>query len=428
MTIERGAIRITTGIYRWYVLVILMLCNTLSFVDSKLPFILIEQIKRDLAVSDTVIGLITGPAFSVVFALSAFPIAKISDSRSRKAVLGFAILIWSAFTATAGLARTSLQLVVSRVGVALGEAGCVPTAHSLIADYFVPTSRGVAISVFMAGAGLGTAIALIAGGWVAQHHSWRWAMVVVGAFGSILSAAMFLTIREPSREASSTRTLHAGIAEGYSAMLRNRTILHSIAGGAFLCLSSGSVSAWLPAYVQRHFGLNVGVVGLTIGLASLVVGLLGTLSGGLVNDILARRGSGAGYRFLAISFAVCGVLRVWSFFIDGYAMFLTVSSVATFLVVFYLGPTFATVQSLVSPHSRSRASALLGFAFNGLGIAGGAFFTGLLSDGLSPLFGKDSLRLAMLIMSIAMLPAAWHYWLGGRALATREDVPISAQG
>lgn len=406
--------------YRWYVLMILTLCNTLSFVDSKLPFILIEHIKRDLRVSDTVIGLITGPAFSIVFALSAFPIARISDSRSRKVVLGFAILVWSGFTAAAGLTRTSLQLIVSRAGVALGEAGCVPAAHSLIADYFSPTSRGFAIAVFMAGAILGTAIALVAGGWVAQYHSWRWAMYMVGASGLVLSTLMFFTIREPSREKAPARKPAGPVAEGYVAMLRNKIILHSIAGGSLLCLSAGSTGAWLPSYIQRHFGLNVGIVGLTLGLTFLVVGLVGALAGGIVNDMLARRGGGAGYRFLAISFAVCGLLRIWSFFIDGYALFLTVSSVSTFLAVFYLGPTFATVQTLVSPQSRSRASALLGFAYNGVGIAGGAFFTGLLSDRLSHLYGKDSLRLAMLIISGALIPAAWHYWLASRAVATRE--------
>jgi len=109
-----------------------------------------------------------------------------------------------------------------------------------------------------------------------------------------------------------------------------------------------------------------------------------------------------------------------SFFVEGYAMFLAVSSVAAFLVVFHLGPTFATAQSQVSPQSRRRASALLGFAFNGLGIADGAFFTGLTSDCLFSLFGKDSLRLAVLIITLALIPAAWHYWLGRRALDARE--------
>jgi predicted MFS family arabinose efflux permease len=416
----------TSGMYRWYVLLVLTLCNTLSFVDSKLPFILIEQIKRDLAVSDTIIGLITGPAFSVVFAVTAFPIARISDTRSRKAVLGFAVLIWSGFTAAAGLTRTSLQLVLSRAGVALGEAGCVPAAHSVIADYFGPTSRGLAISVFMTGAVLGTAIALIAGGWVAQHHSWRWAMYMVGASGLILSGIMFLTVREPRRDYAQARLAAASFTEVYVTMLRNKTILHSIAGGSLLCLSAGSIGAWLPAYVQRHFGLSVGRVGLTLGLASLAVGLLGTLLGGIVGDSLARRGGGAGYRFLAISFAACGLLRIWSFYINDYTVFLAVSSVATLLIVFYLGPTFATVQSLVDPQSRSRASALLGFAYNGLGIAGGAFFTGLLSDRLSPLFGKDALRIAMLIVSVALIPAAWHYWLGGRTLAGRTRSTVIA--
>ena len=410
--------------YRWYVLCILTLCHTLSLVDSKLPFILLEDIKRDLGASDTAIGFITGPAFSVVFALLAFPLARIADVHSRKRVLGFCVLAWSAFTAAAGLARTATQLVFSRVGVALGEAGCVPAAHSMIADYFAPNSRAIAISVFMAGAVFGTAIALAAGGWVAQHHGWRDALYVVGACGLILSAVMFLTVKEPHRQSPVPDTPTATLAAGYGSMLRNRVILHSVIGGTLLCLALGSISAWQPAYVQRHFGLDVGTAGWTLGLASLVVGLLGTLLGGVVNDVLGRRRGGSGYKFLAASFGAAAMLRVGSFCVDDYTVFLVVSSASTFLLVFYLGPTFATVQSLVQPQHRSRASALLAFACNGVGIAGGAFLTGLFSDWFSPAFGHGSLRIAMLILSVPLLPGAWHYWLGGRALAAPAHVEV----
>lgn len=232
--------------YRFYVLAMLTLCYTLSFVDAKLPFILLEDIKRDLSLSDTTLGIITGPAFSLVYAVTAFPIARVSDRQSRKMVLSVAVLLWSAFTAAGGLVRTALEFVASRAGVAFGEAACTPAAHSIIADHFSPASRGWAISVFMTGNVIGTGIALAGGGLLAQYHSWRWAMFIVGASGLVLSAAMFLTVREPARTDIHTDPATGRADTGALRLFRDKAFLHSVLGRRCCASRSAARSVGRP--------------------------------------------------------------------------------------------------------------------------------------------------------------------------------------
>ena len=133
MTTDTTA-RPNSSIYGWYVVGMLMLCQTLAALDSKLPFILVESLKRDLLLSDTQIGLITGPAFSLTYAISAIPIAKLSDRGSRVRIISGAIVVWSALTALGGAAQGMKTLLLSRIGVAVGEAALTPAAHSVIAD------------------------------------------------------------------------------------------------------------------------------------------------------------------------------------------------------------------------------------------------------------------------------------------------------
>lgn len=420
---EPAAIRLR--VYRWYVLGVLTLCYTLSFVDTKLPFILIEPIKRDLHLSDTQLGLITGPAFSLVYACAAIPIARISDRGGRNLILGSAVLVWSLFTFAGGLVRTPLQLLLSRTGVAVGEAACTPAAHSLIADYFEPRLRGRALAIYMTGSTLGTTIAMAGGGLLAQYASWRIAMFVVGATGLVLTLAMFLTVRE--RQSATVDPPAAGAPMTIWRMLKIPEIRNVLFGGTFTCITLGSVTAWTPAFASRYFGMSVGSIGVSLGLVAGALGLAGTLTGGLANDTLSRRRPGAGLSFLAAAIALSALLRGVSFFMPGYGSFLAVGSVATLLLMFYTGPSYATVQAAVPRVARSRGSALLMFGFNGIGIASGAYFTGLLSDLLAPRFGPDSLRAAMFLVTSSSLLAVGGYAIAARAVSRASTAAVGRE-
>src|SRR5205085_2919092 len=111
-----------SGAGRWGVLALLVAANTLSLLDRQLPFILVEDIRADLKLTDTQIGLLGGLAFSLTYALLGLPLARVADRWSRKWVMVACVGVWSIMTAAGGLARNFGQLAVSRTGVAVAEA------------------------------------------------------------------------------------------------------------------------------------------------------------------------------------------------------------------------------------------------------------------------------------------------------------------
>ena len=76
-----------------------------------------------------------GVAFGIFYAIIAIPIAWLADRKSRVNIIAAAVALWSLFTAACGMVQTYTQLVVARMGVAVGEAGGIAPSYSLISDY-----------------------------------------------------------------------------------------------------------------------------------------------------------------------------------------------------------------------------------------------------------------------------------------------------
>lgn len=184
---------------RYYVLGILTLVYAFNFVDRQILVILQESIKADLGLSDTQLGLLSGTWFAVIYAVAGIPIARWADHGNRRNIIALSLAFWSAMTALSGLAQSYFQLIAARVGLATGQAGCSPPAHSMISDYFPFSQRGTALSVYSTGIFIGIMLAYLAGGWVNEFFGWRTAFVVVGLPGLIMALIVRFTVREPRR-------------------------------------------------------------------------------------------------------------------------------------------------------------------------------------------------------------------------------------
>ena len=218
--------------YAWYVVAVLMLAYALSFIDRKIPFILAESIKHDLNLSDTELGLLTGMAFTLVYATAAIPIASLADRRSRKWIIAIAVAVWSFMTSLGGFAANFLQLAASRSGVAIGEAASSPAALSMLADYFPSNYRARAVGLYMAGAQLGILVGLPLGGVISDLSNWRTAMLLVGVPGLAVTLLILLTVREPLRAAQPLRELSSRSTLGNLRQLfASPTYRHLFIGG-----------------------------------------------------------------------------------------------------------------------------------------------------------------------------------------------------
>jgi predicted MFS family arabinose efflux permease len=418
-----------------YALGLLLVVYIFNFIDRQILSILLEPIKADIHLSDTQLGFLGGIAFALFYTVAGIPIARWADVGSRRTIIALALVIWSGMTAFTGMARGFTTLIIARVGVGIGEAGCSPPAHSLISDYFPPERRGTALAIYSLGIPIGGALGALIGGWVAELFDWRTAFMVVGLPGVFLAIIVRFTLPEPERGQSEPEASRAAapVAPSESAgdvirfMLRLRSFRHLAMAGALHAFVGYGAALFIPSFFIRIHGMSLGEVSTWIFALGLV-GAVGTYLGGWLGDYLSPRDM-RWYLWVPGLATLAGVPLALAFYTVGdpyVALMIAVPQAIAGPI--YLGPTFAMTQGLVKPHMRAMASAVLLFILNLIGLGLGPQFVGILSDALIPTFGSESLRYALLfVVVIGNLWAALHYALGARTLRhdlTIKDVPV----
>jgi len=278
--------------YRSYFLGLLVVSYMVNFTDRQLLSILLEPIKRDLQLADWQLGVLGGIAFALFYVTLGVPIAKLSDRHSRVNILSGAIALWSLATAACGLAGSFLQLLLVRIGVAVGESAGTPPSFALIADLFPPRLRATAIGIYVAGPPLGTALGLAIGGWLSQVIDWRTTFVVVGLPGLALALLMKLTLREPPRGGTEGKAdvTPAPPAMTVAKLLARRPSFLALATASGLAAFAGyAMQLWLPSFFIRSHGMSAAETGSWLAAINVVTGIVGGLAGGMIGDRLAVR-------------------------------------------------------------------------------------------------------------------------------------------
>ena len=247
----------------WFSLVVLFAINILNFYDRHVPGALVEPMRKEFHLNDSQIGLI-GSAFIWIYAIVGVPLGRIADSASRKKLLAWGVVIWTAMTASAGLATTYAMLLLSRVGVGVGEAACAPTATSWLGDLFPPARRSRVLALFMLGVPVGGALGFFFSGSIAQAYGWRTAMVFA-ALPALLLVPALLMLHEPERGASESHRAPLAPASMWT-VLRIPTLWWIIASGALLNFSMYAIGTFLPAFLSRVHGLSLAKSGIATGL------------------------------------------------------------------------------------------------------------------------------------------------------------------
>ena len=150
--------------YQRYVIITLMIGYLFAFLDRTMIGLMVAPIQADLDISDTKMSLLMGLAFTILYSIAGVPMGLIADRWNRVRIIKYGAVIWCVMTAACGLSASYWQLFAARVFVGLGEATLMPSANSLISDYFKPHERGKAISVFNLGIAGGAGLSLILGG------------------------------------------------------------------------------------------------------------------------------------------------------------------------------------------------------------------------------------------------------------------------
>ena len=349
---------------------VLFLVNVLNFYDRLVLGAVLEPLRREFLLSDTQLGAMV-TLFTLVFALAGMPAGGIADRRGRRGLLATGIAVWAGLTGLTALATSYTMLLVTRLGVGIGEAVCTPAATSWIGDAVPPTRRSRAMAWFMMAVPVGGFLSFSVGGPVAQAYGWRIAMAVAAAPALLLVPAV-LWLREPGRAYEA--------ADEPVTWRPPPGFWWIAASGATVNFALWAFSTFLPAMLTRYHGLSVGTAGLWMGTGSGVSGIAGALAAGALGDrAKSKLRLTAGIMLLA-AVPMWMALRVKP---GGAALAVVLAMSSYGLMQMYYGLVYASLHDRVPPEARGRAMSMYLLVTYLGGASWGPVATGRLSDWLA---------------------------------------------
>lgn len=410
---------------RKYTLFLLFLVSMFNYIDRNILAILQVPIKRDLGLSDTQIGALTGLSFALMYSLMGLPVARLADRSNRAHLIATAVVLWSVMTALTGLAGGFLTLVLLRVGVAVGESGSVPATHSLIADLYPPDSRATVLAVWGLSVPLGTGLGFLVGGHLDELIGWRAAFALVGITGLLMGPLIWLTMKEPVRGGFDPVHDQLTEAQDWRRVIRYlwslRTFRYLLPAGACQGFAMLSAMHWNAPFYRRVHGMSMSEISVYLALMSGVGFAIGIYGGGRLSDHFGRRDPRWRLRIVSIASMAMVPLALTQYLIQSSSASIACGLLASILMVFFMSPIVAVPQSIVPSSMRAFTSAVVILTFNIVALGLGPFVTGLMSDVLMNHFesGVESVRYALCASMLLGVAASILFWVASTHL-TRE--------
>jgi predicted MFS family arabinose efflux permease len=410
---------------RWVFLTILFSVATANYFDYFILSVLLDPIKQEFHVSDTLLGVLSGVCFALVYSATTLPFARWADRGNRCTVMTLALAGWSVMTIACGLAQSFWQLALARFGMGAFEPGALPSAQSLVADYFPPERRATALSILTnGGSAAGWLVGVGFGGYVAASHGWRAAFLLAGILSLALALVTRLTLPEP-RDASgySAGSSHSeGTRETLAWLRHKRSFVWTLAGLALYAIFAYGVMMFVPSLLERSFRASLEQVSVIWGSIMSVANILGAVLGGLLADRLSRSDI-RWYAWVAALSCACGFpLYLLALSADRLWTFIGIEFLAELTLSMGMPMVFAVALAVSGRHRRAMASAVMFCAIALLGANLGPLLVGALSDALHGTYGAESLRHALRIILVFLLPAALAcYWASRSMRQELED-------
>lgn len=404
--------------YKRYVLVVMTAVYTLNLVDRGLIMLLLQPIKEDLLLTDTQLGLLTGIAFGLFYAVLGLPIARWADRGNRVTITASAIGLWGLTVMSCMFVTSYVHIVCARIAAAVGESGCKPPTYSLVGDYFRhPTELTAAMSVYWLGSPLSALISFIIGGWLNELYGWRMTFLIMGIPGLILAALVKRTIREPRehvRRARGEERPLPGMSTVLRVLWRQRACRHICIALVLLYTLGMGLNPWYAAFLMRSHGMGNAEVGVWLGLIIGLSGVVGILLGGYVANRWFPGDESGQMRMSAWTVAL--LVPCFVAFLLSPREYQALIALTPLMMVFscYFAPTYAVMQRLVIEEMRATTLAVVMLAANLIGMGVGPLIVGMLSDLMMPVLGGEALRYAMLSMSLVALWSGYHFWRAGQ--------------
>ncbi len=371
----------------WTMVIILFLAGVVSAVDRGVLNMVVDPVRRDLAISDVQIGLLQGLAFGLFYATLGLPLGLVVDRANRSRLLAGAIFVWSLATIMSGLASNFGWMVGTRVVMGVAEATLGPCALSLISDLFPAHKRGFPLSVHMLGSAIAGGVGVMLVGFIltqaplgtfnlipalAYLPPWRLAFVLVGSMGMI-SAVLLLSQREPARRgllAEAVGGLDVRATIRYFA--QNRAVFLPFYGAfSLMSVASWACMAWTATFLMRHFGLTPSGVGKLLGSTSIFAGVAGALIGGQIVDLRAHRWGQLGKLKMLAAAPLVGLPASLAVFAPSSGLAVGMLVLMTFMFPMATTAVLTALSEMTPNNMRGVSVSLLGVASSFVGVSTG---------------------------------------------------------
>ena len=417
----------------WWPLAILVAVNVLNFYDRQVAGAVVEPVRKEFLLSDTQIGLLNTISL-ILYGLVGLPLGLLADRVSRKKLLAAGIVVWTAFTACARFVHSYSFLMVTRLGVGVGEATAAPTATSWIGDLFPPEKRSKPLALFMLGVPVGGALSFFFTGPIALRYGWRAAMVVAAA-PALLLVPLLLMLREPARGASEKKISAGANPAGSNSIrqvLRVPTFWWIALSGALVNFNLYSIGLFFPAFFSRIHHMNVARAGIMTGIVYAVGGILGGSLAGILGDRIVHR-SRSGRMKIAAAAALISVPLAYFGIHQGYgqlALALPLLTLSYGLLNMYYGLVYSSIHDIVAPALRGTSMSIYFLVMYLIGASWGTLIIGSMSDRFAlhaaHLAGADKinetfkaigLQQALLGVPVLSFLLAIVLWAGSRTIS-----------
>ena len=445
-------IRAVTPGYRSYAMGLLLVIYIFNFIDRQVLNILNEPIKAELGLADWQLGMMSGLAFALFYTVLGLPIARYAERGNRSFIIATALALWSAFTVICGYAQNFTQLVLARIGVGVGEAGCTPPAHSLITDYVPKEKRASALAFYSMGTPLGGLIGTGLGGVIADAYGWRSAFLVCGLPGIVLAGIALMTLVEPRiKQVAAAAAEKAKSGATFAETLKVLSLKRSFWLVAFAAATKAFIgyghAPFTASFFLRNHGESIASMAAStsaslqsmgwesvelksLGFLSLALALMAGLGGAFGSYLGGWIADRYGARDLRAYVVVPGIASLVTIPIYVFAVTTDVALLGIGMLMFngilgtlWYGPVYATAQTIVPPHMRATSSAILLFVINLIGLGLGPLAVGALSDFFAGPLGygpAEGIRWALVVAAFAGVIAFFCFWLSRTTI--REEM------
>lgn len=414
----------------WPMVLLFLVFYTVAFIDRQVITMMVKPLQEDLHLTEFQISLLMGPSFGLFFALCGLSVGGLVDRYSRRWLVTGATVLWGLATCLCGLAGSYPLMLIGRMGVGVGESALTPAAHSLIIEQFPRERLSTAIAGYSLGAVIGGGLATAVGGAIVHLvedsgtvtlpvvgalQPWQLVFVAVG-LPTILMAFLALLVREfprgGAKGGSAELRKATSIGEFFRFCRRNPVLFFGLpAAFGTLNIITNAYAAWIPTFMQRTYGWNIGEVGLAWGTQHILTATVGQIGGAMLVDRLYARGmKDAHVRYQWWGVVVAVPISIMGFLSGNPWIFLTLNAVYYVLCYPFLGYAIAALQLHTPPPMRGRMSAWFIAVITMMGTFVGAPITAWLTQSVfvdKAMVGSSLITVSAVFAPIVVVLLMW---------------------